>query len=89
MHKDAETGLYKEVKDKMHVVTDCQGSQDKIRNDNWAIICDTVSMRLIMHEDFSKDAVCEFYIAKEPLYTVSLSLAFPKKSPLKEVFDIW
>ncbi|KAA0201892.1 Ionotropic receptor 189, partial [Hyalella azteca] len=83
----ADSGVMMEVAKRMSIVESCYNSRFDIKSGNLAVLCDYISMTKVISEEFSENASCSYYIARERFSTGSLSFVFPKKSYLKPIFD--
>ncbi|KAF2358335.1 Reverse transcriptase domain [Trinorchestia longiramus] len=85
--QSAESGVMKEVGERMTTVNSCYNSRFDIKAGKLAVFCDYISMRMITSEEFSENATCSFYVARERISGGTLSFMFPKKSLYKPYFD--
>ncbi|XP_068229216.1 glutamate receptor 1-like [Palaemon carinicauda] len=87
---EATEGIYKEVFErKSFMVYGCYETKERIKTERIAVLCDALTMRKAIHDDFSSTGQCNFHIARKPLYGMSLAYAFPKKSGLTGEFNKW
>ncbi|KAA0192688.1 Ionotropic receptor 188 [Hyalella azteca] len=83
----ATSGVMKEIADRMSRVSSCYYSRFDIKSGKLAVLCDFISMKKVTSEEFSTNATCSYYIARERMSGGSLSFLFPKKSFYKPLFD--
>ncbi|XP_066971556.1 probable glutamate receptor isoform X5 [Macrobrachium rosenbergii] len=88
--QQATEGLYKEVYDKKsYMVYGCYEARNRVKTERMAVLCDMLTMRKAINDDFSSTGQCNFHIARKPIFALSIAYAFPKKSKLTEEFNKW
>ncbi|XP_064089815.1 glutamate receptor-like [Macrobrachium nipponense] len=88
--QQATEGLYKDVYDKKsYMVYGCYEARDRVKSERMAVLCDMLTMRKAINDDFSTTGQCNFHIARRPIFALSIAYAFPKKSKLTEEFNKW
>ncbi|KAF2369093.1 Ionotropic glutamate receptor L-glutamate and glycine-binding domain [Trinorchestia longiramus] len=85
--RSAESGVMKDIADRMTTVNSCYNSRFDIKAGKLAVLCDYISMRKITGEEFTDNGTCSYYIARERLSKGELSFIFPKNSFYKPYFD--
>ncbi|XP_069937680.1 glutamate receptor ionotropic, kainate 5-like [Cherax quadricarinatus] len=65
-----------------HMITDCYTSRNDIRAGKFAAVCDKMTMKKVMSEDFSATGMCNFYMAREDFKSMPMALAFQHQHPL-------
>ncbi|XP_068211816.1 probable glutamate receptor [Palaemon carinicauda] len=86
----ATEGIYKEIfEKKSYMVYGCYETKERIKTERIAVLCDALTMRKAIHDDFSSTGQCNFHIARKPIFGVSIAYVFPKKSRLTGEFNKW
>lgn len=79
----AKAGLYKMIWDGHSArITDCYTFRRDIGDGKYAAICDKMTMKKVMSEDFSVRGECNYYMAREDFKAMPLALAFQHQHPL-------
>ncbi|XP_071525467.1 probable glutamate receptor [Panulirus ornatus] len=86
---DAESGVHKQISDGSFLVTSLFEERERMKEERFAIICDFFSMKKIMSDDYSNTGMCNYYIAKEVIWSTAMAFAFPKGSRLPVHFNKW
>ncbi|XP_064089864.1 glutamate receptor ionotropic, delta-2-like isoform X2 [Macrobrachium nipponense] len=88
--QQATTGVYKQVFDgKSDMVYRCYEAKERIKTERIAVLCQVLSMRKAINDDFTATGQCNYYIARRPIFSVSLAYAFRKRSKVIKEFDKW
>ncbi|XP_063867892.1 glutamate receptor ionotropic, delta-2-like isoform X4 [Scylla paramamosain] len=78
----ATDGLYKTIWDGHSArITDCYTFRQDIGDGKYAAICDKMTMKKVMSEDFSVRGECNYYMAREDFKAMPLALAFQHHHP--------
>ncbi|XP_076038813.1 glutamate receptor ionotropic, delta-1-like [Oratosquilla oratoria] len=86
----ATSGIYKAIWDgHTHLITDCYSFRLDIKEGTYAAVCDKMTMKKVMSEDFSVTGDCNFYMAREDFKAMPMSLGFQKGHPLFERANKW
>ncbi|XP_071529502.1 glutamate receptor ionotropic, delta-1-like [Panulirus ornatus] len=73
----AKEGIYKALWDgHSQRITDCYSYRHDIRAGMYAAVCDKMTMKKVMSEDFSETGKCNYYMAREDFKAMPLALAF-------------
>ncbi|XP_066973933.1 glutamate receptor ionotropic, delta-2-like isoform X2 [Macrobrachium rosenbergii] len=73
----ATSGIYKAIWDgHSHRITDCYSYRQDIKAGLYAAVCDKMTMKKVMSEDYSDTGECNFYMAREDWKSMPLALAF-------------
>ncbi|XP_042859277.1 glutamate receptor 3-like [Penaeus japonicus] len=86
---DDGSGVYKEINKKIFYVSSSFAERERMKEKRFAILCDFFSMKLIMSDDYGQTGECNYYIAKEVIWSASMAFAFPKGSNLTVHFNKW
>ncbi|CAL4135189.1 unnamed protein product, partial [Meganyctiphanes norvegica] len=79
----ATSGIYKQIWDgHTHLITDCYSFRHDIRDGKYAAVCDKLTMKKVMSEDFSSSGECNYYMASEDFKSMPLALGFQHQHPL-------
>ncbi|XP_066971437.1 uncharacterized protein [Macrobrachium rosenbergii] len=71
------------------MVYGCYETKERIKTERIAVLCDILTMRKAIHDDFTATGQCNFHIARRPIFAVSIAYVFPKRSKLTKEFDKW
>ncbi|XP_068241192.1 ionotropic receptor 93a-like [Palaemon carinicauda] len=81
----ATSGIYKAIWDgHSHRITDCYSYRKDIKAGVYAAVCDKMTMKKVMSEDYSDTGECNYYMAREDWKSMPLALAFQHGHSLYE-----
>ncbi|XP_042873004.1 ionotropic receptor 93a-like [Penaeus japonicus] len=81
----ATGGIYKALWDgHSERITDCYSYREDIKRGKYAAVCDKMTMKKVMSEDYSKTGECNYYMAREDFKSMPLALGFQHDHPLYE-----
>ncbi|KAG7155580.1 Glutamate receptor 1-like 9 [Homarus americanus] len=79
----ATDGIYKTLWDGHSArITDCYSYRHDIGAGEYAAVCDKMTMKKVMSEDFSATGECNFYMAREDFMSMPMALAFQHQHPI-------
>ncbi|XP_047484943.1 glutamate receptor 1-like [Penaeus chinensis] len=81
--------VYKMINSKVFYIKSSFDEKDRMKEKRFAILCDFFSMKMIMSDDYGQTGECNYYIAKEAIWSASMAFAFPKGSNLTSHFNKW
>ncbi|XP_069999655.1 glutamate receptor ionotropic, kainate glr-3 isoform X2 [Penaeus vannamei] len=86
---DSSADVYKKINKKIFYVSSSFAERDRMKEERFAILCDFFSMKLIMSDDYGQTGECNYYIAKEVIWSAAMAFAFPKGSHITAHFNKW
>ncbi|XP_047497851.1 glutamate receptor ionotropic, delta-1-like [Penaeus chinensis] len=73
----ATGGIYKALWDgHSERITDCYSFREDIKGGKYAAVCDKMTMKKVMSEDYSASGECNYYMAREDFKSMPLALGF-------------
>ncbi|XP_069988482.1 glutamate receptor ionotropic, delta-2-like [Penaeus vannamei] len=79
----ATGGIYKALWDgHSERITDCYSFREDIKEGKYAAVCDKMTMKKVMSEDYSESGECNYYMAREDFKSMPLALGFQHNHPL-------
>ncbi|XP_027228211.1 glutamate receptor ionotropic, kainate 1 [Penaeus vannamei] len=86
---EESSDIYKQINSKVFYVKSSFDEKDRMKEKRFAILCDFFSMKMIMSDDYGQTGECNYYIAKEVIWSAAMAFAFPKGSHITAHFNKW